>query len=486
MCIMQRNKGIQNISELEDIATDDFHILDALNRVIDRFNMSAISRAFNQIKSRGINANDLFKVIFMFPFLSINNVNCLFASGLNQEVVGKKDTYYRFLNNPNIPWRNIMRYFTNQFFKQANIYQSHDAYEEKKCFIVDDSLIPKSGKKIEFIGKVFDHCRHQYRLGFKFLVLGCWDGKNFIPIDYSLHFEQGKNSKRGLTNKELNCQFYKNRPSSCFSNERIGELSQSKIDIALSMIKRALRIKLSISYVLADSWFVSEKFMLQIKKMKLDMIGLMKSNRYVIIGAKAFMLNKLPELKRKNIKNCKKFKCQYIPLQVTYKGLELKIFLIRMNGQSRWKTLVTTDTKLSFVKTMKLYQIRWTIEVFFKDAKQYLGLQDCHANDFDAHIAHYSLVCMEFTALSLIKRIEGYTTIGNLLLNLKDRIIEQTIIKKIWLLVDQLYNDFLAHLGVEWDLFMALIINDNNWVSHINGLSSFLMKGNNNENEPTT
>ncbi len=113
---MQRNKDIQNISEIKDLVVDDFHVLHSLRRVLDRFDMSSITRIFGSIKSKGIHANELFKVLFMFPFLSINNVSCLFSSGLHQEVVGKKDTYYRFLNNPNIPWRSVMRSFTNQFF----------------------------------------------------------------------------------------------------------------------------------------------------------------------------------------------------------------------------------------------------------------------------------------------------------------------------------------------------------------------------------
>lgn len=89
--IMQRIKDIQNISEINDLVVYHFHVLHSLRRVLDRFNMSSITRIFSSIKSKGINANELFKMLFMFPFLSINN--------------------------PNIPWRSVMKSFTNQFFK---------------------------------------------------------------------------------------------------------------------------------------------------------------------------------------------------------------------------------------------------------------------------------------------------------------------------------------------------------------------------------
>jgi hypothetical protein len=414
----------------------------------------------------------------MFPFLSIDNVQCLFSSGIHQELVGKKDSYYRFLNNPNIPWRKIMEYFSNQYFKQTKKYDSGDCKASTKCLIIDDSLIPKSGKKIEFIGKVFDHCSHKYLLGIKFLLIGYWDGKSFAPLDFSLHREPGKSGKGGLKKKVLDSQFSKVRPTEGCSNERVEELTQNKINVALQMIKRAVKRKFPIDYVLVDSWFVCEKFIRGVIKFNLDMIGLMKTNRGVLIGTKSYIINTLPETHRNKIVNCKKYKCQYIPLRGSYKGTTLKIFLVRMNGQSTWKCLVTTDMKLSFIKTMKLYQIRWTIEVFFKDAKQHLNLQGCQSNDFDAHIAHYSLVCMEFTALSLIKRVEGYETIGNLLLNLKDSLIQQTILKKIWKLVMTIYNEILLNLGVDLDHFIRKIINDDNLRNQINGFADFLLMGN--------
>ncbi len=311
----------------------------------------------------------------------------------------------------------------------------------------------------------------------KFLLMGYWDGKSFVPMDFSLHIEPGKTGKRGLSTKELKKQYSKDRPECCFSNKRIEELEVSKIEIAMQMIKRAVSRKLVIDYVLADSWFVSENFIRAIINMKLNMIGLMKSNRTVELGAKTFKLNKLPDLKRRKIVNCKKYKCQYIPLDVIYKGLEIKVFLVRMNGQSTWKALVTTNRKLSFINTMRTYQIRWSIEVFFKDAKQHLNLQGCHSNDFDAHIAHYPLVCMEFTALSLIKRVEGYETIGNLLLNLKDSLIQQTIIKKIWQLIAKLYHEILIDFGVDPDRFISKIINDDSLRKRINSFADFLFKG---------
>jgi hypothetical protein len=61
--------------------------------------------------------------------------------------------------------------------------------------IVDDTVIPKAGRKIEFIGKLFDHVIKHWVLGFKLLVLAFWDGNSLIPLHFSYHAEKGKNKK---------------------------------------------------------------------------------------------------------------------------------------------------------------------------------------------------------------------------------------------------------------------------------------------------
>ena len=59
----------------------------------------------------------------------------------------------------------------------------------------------------------------------------------------------------------------------------------------------------------------------------------------------------------------------------------------KTKGSETWKMLISTDTDLTFTNAMKYYQIRWSIEVFFKECKQDLNINKCQSTDFDAHIA---------------------------------------------------------------------------------------------------
>jgi len=108
--------------------------------------------------------------------------------------------------------------------------------------ILDDTIQPKKGKKIEGISHVYDHVTHRYVLGFKDLLLAFWDGINTIPLDFSFQSERGKNKKRpfGLTQKELKSRYSKERGKDSNGFHRLCESSKDKITNGLDMIKRAL------------------------------------------------------------------------------------------------------------------------------------------------------------------------------------------------------------------------------------------------------
>jgi len=62
------------------------------------------------------------------------------------------------------------------------------------------------------------------------------------------------------------------------------------------------------------------------------------------------------------------------------------VFLPKRNAR-RLESVFTTDTNLSFKKLVEHYQVRWTIEVFIKEAKGLLNLGGCQSSNFDAQIA---------------------------------------------------------------------------------------------------
>jgi hypothetical protein len=483
---MQHGKVIKNISEIENSFQNPDSLGNTFTRLLKEFNLNPINKILRQSKTKGVDTRYIFQVLFILPFINVLNIHTLMQSGFASDLNSKKDVYYSFLNNPQINWRKIITLFARQFTRicDKKSVDGNEVDDSPRCLLIDDSLVEKSGKKIEFIGKVFDHCSHTYKIGMKVLTLGFWDGKSFLPVDFSIHHEPGKKNNRGLKAKELSQQHRKQREVGTPGYQRAREVSESKIDKALEMIKSAVGNGFIPKYVLADSWFITDGFISQIQSIKkkfaekIHVIGIMKSNRIVCIKGKNVKADLLPEIHKKAITQSRKLKCSYIVLTFDYKGTEVKGFFVKMNGQPTWKLLISTDTSLTFTKAMKYYQIRWTIEVFFKDVKQNLYFGKCQSNDFDAHIASLSICFMNYMLLSLEKRFDSYESVGQLFKAIKDMVLESTITEKLHQLFIDLYTSILAELGVDWEIFFSKLVESEFFLHNITKSFNFLFNFN--------
>jgi hypothetical protein len=310
---MQQVKSIKNLSEISDYRTSTDITVSTYSRVLSAFNLGAINRMLNKSKSKGFSGSQLFQILFVMPFIGMKNIHQVFKSGHKDSLIADDNSYYRFLNNPAINWRGVLYSFSRQFIIQADKHSVEVKDETPKCMIVDDTQFDKTGKMIESIGKVYDHVIHKYSLGIKLLLLGYWEGKSFLPLDFTVHNEPGKNKKRGLKTKELNRQYSKQREAKSHGAVRIVQVSLSKIEAAISMIKQAVIKGFHCDYVLADSWFITELFLKEITLIKnksgsfVHVIGLMKTARFVIVEGKRYKLNTLSKIKRGKIKDVKNF-----------------------------------------------------------------------------------------------------------------------------------------------------------------------------------
>lgn len=478
---MQQLKDIDSLSEIDGIAQNDCRLFSAFQYIITNINLQGVSRMLNKTKSKGVKPLDLFRIVFVLPFVDLDNVHQLMRSGLNQTVKCGKDTLYRFLNNPDIPWRKIHHSFFVQLVKLVEKYRKAvDSTADPitpACFILDDTFLPKRGKAIEEIGKVFDHITHTHKLGIKALFSGLWDGTMLLPFDFSLHHEPRKDQSRGMRIKDIKKQYSKSRSVLSPSQSRLIELDQSKIKVAIKMLHNFLKLQVECRYVLADSWFTCHEILKAVKDLSnrfnrdLDYIGLIKMDRKIAPSGRkqqSRITNILAALNRKKRPTrCKKYKCHYQRLKGTYKGIEATFFLVRINGASNWKCMICTDTSLSFTKAIELYSVRWTIEVFFKDAKQNLNLGKCQSNDFDAHIATNTLTCLNYMAIAAQKRFNDYETIGHMFKEWKNQLLQQNMVQRLWELLTKLLSTIFSKLGIDWNDLMRNLISEQNLLKEL-------------------
>ena len=443
--------------------------------ILNIFNYKSVTNNIFSHKTRGHDLLVLFQVMVMFPFLSLNNVNGFIHSAYSQMITACKDSFYDLLSSSLINWR-VLLYNVVKRFNKVTIDRSEDdeGTGATRCFIADDSDIEKRGRKFEGISRIFNHVIGRHIFGFKLLVLGLWDGKSFIPVDFSYHNEKGKKKNYGLTRKQRNERFQKERERTSYGYKRKKELREKKTTNLVKMLRRAVKHGLSADYVLTDAWFCTQNFITNVRNIKngkmhvISMCRMDKRNYELegnVMNAAAILQSKKSYKKRSRSN-----KVYYIEVNATYKGIPVKLFFTRITKRAKWRLIVTTNTALSFNETYKIYQIRWTIEVFFKEAKQYLGLGKCQSVDFDTQIAATTISFIQYIMLSLHKRYNAYESIGGLFKQCKTNTQEAILAERIWAEVLDVIINFIEELElpVELEELVEKIIEKANNNSQIN------------------
>ena len=433
--VTQNSKEVAYIKNIaSEVDKRDQFVLQYLKSLLH----NGLGTILRNIKSKGFSGFDILRFLTLLPLLGVTTINSCYTGDLLTLMKVKKDTLYRFKNNSWIPWRKLLYSVSRRFIKLTEDLEIEEISEVDKkptCFIFDDTDIAKTGVNIEGISKIWSHKEHRHILGFKLLVCNFFDGISSIPLDFSFHRENGSKKKEqyGLKKKDLENQFTKERQKEQPSTQRKTELDEKKTTMVFEMIKGAFKAGFKAEYVLTDSWFFCEELLNIVLKKGMSLISGVKMGKLIFnYNEKNYSPKALVNILKAKAKYNRKLKIHYIDLIVKYKGQTIKLFFIRYRGQKKWRIIMCSNTKLSLQKVLEIYQIRWSIEVFFKEMKQYLGLGNCHSRDFDAHVAHTTLAMITYLALALKKRVDCHQTLGQLFRQVKSELLELTIAQKVW------------------------------------------------------
>lgn len=458
---MLQHKDINKLSELRNGFTHRWLEPDFIFSSLKCFSFSTLCKGLAPLKIRGYSFELIFSILISLPFKAVSSIN-----GLSSHVEAKKDVFYRLKNNPGICWRYILWLFGCKF---RSIAESDDN-ERIKCLIFDDSVIQKTGKLIEKASYVWDHVQNRCVLGFKLLVMGYWDGTSMIPLDFSLHREEGKNKEKpfGLRKKDFRKQYKKPRKQATHSYDRSKEADESKITSMLKMFGRAISHGFKVDYVLTDSWFTCEALIeavCKVKKQTVHLIGMYKiaKTKFLYKGQPltySQIRNSLGKAKRNRM-----LKLYYLQAEVEYKGRKLQLFFSKKGKNGKWKVLLTTDTKIGFLRLIEIYQTRWSIEVFFKESKQLLSMGNCQSNDFDAQIADMTISMIQYMMLTLRYRFDTYESKGKLFEQVQSEMLIQRLNERLWVLFIELLQilEILFEDVDEMGVFEKIVTDDKAW-----------------------
>lgn len=442
-------------------------IFEVYSRMIE--NLKINSKHLGGVKRSNCQLTNLqvFQILLLLPFFTMKTFAHYGETVLSHAFGGKKDILYAFASQDNIDWRGVIYRIVGDLIARVVIRKDHSKASMPSVLIADDSDLPKTGMRIEAIGKIFSHVHQKCILGFKALAL-CWsDGRTQFVVDYSMHGERGKveGKEQGLTAAQRAKRYSRERDKDSCAARRKEEYFSSKLERLKEMVKRAIKAKIPFDYLLVDSWFTCASLVDFVCKnhKKFHLLGMAKMGKtkyqYGKIEASAKVILSALE-KKKAISYSRKYRCHYATADVKLNDRKVRIFFCRRSKNEGWKILLTTNTSLDFMKAYEIYAMRWAIEVFFSDSKRLLGMADCSARDFSSQIAHVSLVIIRYNLLASIKRSMDYETIGGLFVDIYEGVHELTVVEKIWDIILEVIAVVAEITGAESDKLLTEAINN--------------------------
>ncbi|MFD1349682.1 IS4 family transposase [Oceanobacillus caeni] len=364
-------------------------------------------------KGFGFSCAYLFQLLFCLIFEQKNWFRLLESK--KSESLPGKDTIYRFLNYSKYNWRRFLLSLSASTISKVSRLTKND---RPKVLIVDDSAYERNrSKKVELLARCFDHASQKMRFykGFRMLTLGWSDGATFMPVDFSL-LSSKKSKINDISNKvDKRTSGYKRRE----------EALQTAPEQLPSMISRALSAGIDASYVLMDSWFTQQPLIQSIVEQGIDVIGMVKAtNQRYLVDEKRVNLKELYRLAKPASGN----KSILHSIHTTMaNGVPVKVVFVRnRNKRSEWLAILSTDCTLTETEIIRIYGMRWDIEVFFKATKSLLKLQkEFQGRSYDSLISHTTIVFSRYILLSWQNRCStDDRTLGGMFYELCDEVNE--------------------------------------------------------------
>lgn len=464
---MLRHKDTIILSEINSFFTSSEKAMETIFSFMRSLTFSDKKLGFSMSNNFRYSNHNKLLLLLLFPFFEIKNSWHYSDSALYRFLSCGKDVFYRLMNDSFIDWRSLSYSLTIQLIRKVQNNSELDN-SNPRCLIIDDTDLPKTGRQIELIGKIFSHVTHTSNLGFKGLFMGYHDGKSFFSLDFSLHGEKGKNQNKpfGLTPAQSKKRYSKKRDKSSKGSERTDDYFLTKIESMINMIRLAITKGVRFDYVLTDSWFTCfelVKFIVS-RRIKCHFIGMIKmgKTRYNAFGKSLTSKEIVDLLRRKRMtKRSKLLGYYYAETIVDFKGIQVKLFFCKSSKKGNWNGMMTTNTELTFEQTYKIYSTRWSVEVFFKESKQHLGLGKCQAQDFDAQIAATTLCSLQYNLLSVVKRFNDYETLGELFRASQKDALKLTISEQIWLIIIELIAELSEIFNIETEMLMEKLFSEN-------------------------
>lgn len=302
-------------------------------------------------------------------------------------------------------FRNLSRYsdyhektFSRWYYRDFNFVEFNRLFLQQ--FIVKDdkspvmiaaldcSFIPKSGKHTEGLGKFYNGSQGKAEKGLEISTLAV------IDLEGNTGYNLSTRQTQAINNDE-----------------------ETRVDQYLDHLRQDYQaLPKQVRYLATDGYYSKKKFIDGVEELGLEQIGKLRHDsalRWLYNGEQKARGRKrlydgkvkLADLNRFEFAGTQEDGTKLYTGVVNSPRFERNlriVYLIKQVGNKvQTALLFSTDLDLNAKDLVRYYKARFQIEFLFRDAKQFLGLNDCQARDYESLHFHFNAV---MTTLNLLKQ----------------------------------------------------------------------------------
>jgi hypothetical protein len=436
------------LSTLANQEINDNNFSSLINYFFDSFDIKAATlKKLNFYKQTGIPVLHVLKTIFTLIFTSKNWWRTCKDS--NNDI--KKDVVYRFLNNSTFEWEAFLLELS---IKIISVFKKLTSEKRVSALIFDDTFFDRMrSKSVELLSKIFDHVDMRYKKGFCNLTCGWTDGYSFVPVMFQMVC-----SVKSIINK-----MNKTIKSKCAINRR-ENAQKKKTDLLIEMVDRAINKCIPFSYVLFDSWFAFPSMFVQLFSKNVRSISMLKNHPKIFYqyNDAVFTLSNLYAKIKHKLKKDRDKTSSIVKISSSGLKIDVKIVFIRdKRSKKNWVALLSTDTSIDENEVIRIYGMRWEIEVFFKMCKSYLKFaKEFQGRSYDMLTAHTTIVYLRYMMFSVLARESNdQKTFGDLFYACVDEIKTITFWQAFKIIIE-LLKQFLKDKMIMDDQVIEDLLNE--------------------------
>lgn len=259
--------------------------------------------------------------------------------------------------------------------------------------ILDDSVSRKRGKQMEAVGYLHDPVSGRTVLGHQYVTAVIKARGHVIPFGIRLYVKKEHAKKKGAQGVKV----------------AFRKLTELAADLIREFVPPA-GVKV---VVLFDSYYLCPKVVAACREQGFHYVSVLKRNRNLWkngrkLKAGSYGLRTYRRNPKQHLKNSGgNRKAHYYLVDAGWMDVgdlgPHHVVFSRKGQDPSILGIVTDDRRLTARGMVCAYSERWGIEVFFKDAKQLLGLGQYQNGSYAAAVTHLHLVCFAYALLTHLR-----------------------------------------------------------------------------------